>query len=304
MTEPFLSVYGHITIDQIVSVGKFPDINETVDIMSKKTTLCGTGTNIAIEAARLGVPTALCGFIGRDFPATYLEEMEESGLITDEVVTVDDFETSQCTVINDPDLRQKVIFYQGPQGFATRIGKDLLKNASRSKMVHFCTGEPDYYLHLMEGLSGKGPVIAADPAQETYRLWDSARLEKLVSMSDRLFCNSFEAKVIAERLGLEDVTDLAKELVVRTDGSEGSAARIGGRIVRIPVVKGGEPVDATGCGDTYRAGFYAGLYHGYSVEESLVLAASVASFTIEKVGALTNTPTWEQVEERAKDYLK
>ena len=79
MTEPFLSVYGHITIDQIVSVGKFPDINETVDIMSKKTTLGGTGTNIAIEAARLGVPTALCGFIGRDFPATYLEEMEESG---------------------------------------------------------------------------------------------------------------------------------------------------------------------------------------------------------------------------------
>ena len=155
-----------------------------------------------------------------------------------------------------------------------------------------------------EGLRGKGPVIAADPAQETYRLWDSARLEKLVSMSDRLFCNSFEAKVIAERLGLEDVTDLEKELVVRTDGSEGSAARIGGRIVRIPVVKGGEPVDATGCGDTYRAGFYAGLYHGYSVEESLVLAASVASFTIEKVGALTNTPTWEQVEERAKDYLK
>ena len=61
MTEPFLSVYGHITIDQIVSVGKFPDINETVDIMSKKTTLGGTGTNIAIEAARLGVPTALCG---------------------------------------------------------------------------------------------------------------------------------------------------------------------------------------------------------------------------------------------------
>ena len=115
-------------------------------------------------------------------------------------------------------------------------------------MVHFCTGEPDYYLHLMEGLRGKGPVIAADPAQETYRLWDSARLEKLVSMSDRLFCNSFEAKVIAERLGLEDVTDLEKELVVRTDGSEGSAARIGGRIVRIPVVKGGEPVDAQGAG--------------------------------------------------------
>lgn len=304
MKGPFLSVYGHVTIDQIVSVGKFPDINETVDIVSKKTTLGGTGTNIAIAAARLGVPTALCAFVGRDFPAAYFEEMEDSGLITDEVVVADGYETSQCTVINDPDLRQKVIFYQGPQGFASRIGRDLLGNASKSRMVHFCTGEPDYYLHLLESLKGKGPVLAVDPAQETYRLWDRERLERLVALSDRLFCNSFEAKVIAERLGLGDVTELDKELVVRTDGPEGSVARIGGRLTRIPVVRGGEPVDATGCGDTYRAGFYAGLYRGYSVEESLILAASVASFTIEKVGALTNSPTWEQVEERAKDYMR
>jgi len=58
---PFLTVYGHITVDQIVSVGHFPSLNETVDIVSKKTSLGGTGTNIAITAARLGVPTSLAG---------------------------------------------------------------------------------------------------------------------------------------------------------------------------------------------------------------------------------------------------
>ena len=103
---------------------------------------------------------------------------------------------------------------------------------------------------------------------------------------------------------MESVLDLGKELVVRTEGAEGSVARIGDETVRIPCIKGGKPVDATGCGDTYRAGFYAGLYRGYSVKDSLILASATASFTIEKVGALTNLPTWDMVEERAAPYLK
>lgn len=147
--KPFLSVYGHITIDQIVSVGRFPNLNETVDILSKTTTLGGTGANIAIAAAKLGVPTAICAFIGSDIPMKYVKEIEDSGLITDELVTVTDFETSQCTVLNDADLKQKVIFYQGPQGYASRLGKELLNNARSSEWVHFCTGEPEYYLDLM-----------------------------------------------------------------------------------------------------------------------------------------------------------
>jgi hypothetical protein len=40
------------------------------------------------------------------------------------------------------------------------------------------------------------------------------------------------------------------------------------------------------------------------VKDSLILASATASFTIEKVGALTNLPTWDMVEERAAPYLK
>ncbi len=58
--KPYVSVYGHVTIDQIVSIARFPNENETVDVQSKNTTLGGTGTNIAVIASRLGVPTVLC----------------------------------------------------------------------------------------------------------------------------------------------------------------------------------------------------------------------------------------------------
>ncbi len=302
--KPFLSVYGHITIDQIVSVGRFPNLNETVDILSKTTTLGGTGANIAIAAAKLGVPTAICAFIGSDIPMKYVKEIEDSGLITDELVTVTDFETSQCTVLNDADLKQKVIFYQGPQGYASRLGKELLNNARSSEWVHFCTGEPEYYLNLMTQLSGNSARISFDPAQETYRLWPEYRLSKAIPLADAVFCNEYEAKVIEERMGLDSVLDLDKSLVVKTMGAAGSIARIDGEVVEIPCVPSAGPVDATGCGDTFRAGFYSGLYHGYSVKESLILASAVSSFTIERTGALTNIPDWSAVEERAAPYLK
>lgn len=304
--KPFLTVYGHITVDQILSVQRFPNLNETVDVMSKKTALGGTGANIAIAAARLGVPTALCAFVGPDFPDKYMRLIRDSGLITDEVVEVDEYETSQCVLLNDGGLKQKAIFYQGPQGYASEIGIDLLRNARVSEMVHFCTGEPDYYLRLMSRLSdgGKRPKIAFDPAQETYRLWPAEKLAKAVDLSDAVFCNEYEAKVIEERLCLGSVLDLEKGLVVRTDGPSGSTARIGQDVLGIPCVPSSQTVDATGCGDTYRAGFYAGLYRGYSIRDSLVLASTVASFTIEKTGALNNVPDWDSVVERASPYLK
>ena len=52
--EPFLSVYGHVAIDQICTVRKFPRDNTTEDVLTKTTVLGGTGPNIAVHAARLG----------------------------------------------------------------------------------------------------------------------------------------------------------------------------------------------------------------------------------------------------------
>ena len=301
--KPFLSVYGHVTIDQIVSIKRFPEINESVDVISKNTTLGGTGTNIAMTAARLGVPTAICAFVGEDFPVRYEEEMEEAGLVVDELIRVSEYETSQAMVINDSSMQQKVIFYQGPQGSASKLGRLLTDNAVRSSCAYFCTGEPEYYMAVMEAIAGKGPSIALDPAQEVYKMWDKNKITKALGMSDSLFCNAYEAKVIERYLGISDVLEIEKDLVVRTEGEKGSTAKVKGEKIHIPMIGGKAFVDATGAGDAYRAGFYCGLYNGFDVRESLILASATASFVVEKVGALTNTPRWEDVLQRADRFL-
>ncbi|MDR0888192.1 MAG: PfkB family carbohydrate kinase [Candidatus Methanoplasma sp.] len=301
--KPFLSVYGHVTIDQIISLAEFPKLNESVDVVTKKTSLGGTGTNIAVSASRLGVPTAICAFVGDDFPSEYFDEISASGLYTEELVKVDGTETSQALVFNNSRLEQKVVFHQGPQGSASKLGIRLTGYAKESEHVHFCTGDPEYYVSLMDEIRPFPKSISVDPAQEVYKLWGNKSLSTALEFADTLFCNEYEAKVIAKLIGVDDVLEIDKPLVVRTEGSAGSIAKINGEGFRIPAIKGEGFEDATGAGDAYRAGFYAGLYNKYSVNESLVLASTVSSFVVEKVGALTNIPTWDSVLKRAKPYL-
>ena len=303
LKDPFLSVYGHVTVDQIISIDEFLPPGITADALSKKTTLGGTGPNIAVAAAKLGCPTALCAFIGPDFPSAYLRFMEDSGLIMDEVVTLEGQETSTCVIINDRQLTTRVFFYQGPQGHADDLGIRLTGMASRSKKVHFCTGQPSYYISLMRELSG-GPEMALDPAQEVHHVWDADLVREAMPMADSLFCNELEAETICRYLGLDSILDAPTFMVVTTNGDKGSVARIGDEIVNIPLVKAERAVDVTGAGDNYRAGFYSALHHGYDVPEALVIASSVASFAVEAVGALTNTPSWDVAVARAEPYMR
>lgn len=303
MTSPFLSVYGHVTVDQIISIDEFLPPGITADAVTKKTTLGGTGPNIAVAAAKLGCPTALCAFVGPDFPSKYMQYMEASGLIMDEVWVLDDQETSTCVIINDRDLTTRVFFYQGPQGHADDLGIRLTAMAGASRKVHFCTGQPSYYISLMEELHG-GPEMALDPAQEVHRVWNADMFRRALPMAEALFCNDLEAETIQKYLGIGDVLDAGPGLVVRTDGDRGSTARVGDETLSIPLVKAEKAVDVTGAGDNYRAGFYAAIYRGLDIPEALVVASAVASFAVEAVGALNNVPSWEEAVERAEPYMR
>lgn len=300
--KPYLSVYGHISIDQIVSLAEFPQMNTSVDVMSKTTKLGGTGTNIAVMAAALGVPTAICGFVGNDFPKMFEDFMKSKGLIMDEMVKVD-METSQAIVVNDSNLDQKVLFFQGPQGYASQQNRLLTKNAKQSKFVHFCTGEPKYYIQVMKEIQSKDRKIGLDPAQEVHRIWNTELFNEAYQYSDMVFCNNHEAKSVMKYLGVKSFDEVNFPLIVCTRGRNGSDVYIDGKVTHFPIAKAKKTVDATGAGDSFRAGFYAGQYHGMSIEESIITATATASFVVEEVGALSNIPTWDMVMERADPLL-
>ena len=302
--KPFLSVYGHITTDQIMTVDDFPENNTSVNITSKETLLGGTGANIAVIASSLGVPTALCGFVGNDFPSKFIEFIRSKGVMMNEFVVQDGYDTAQAMIINDSKKEQRALFYQGPQGSASRLNHVLAENAKASEFAHFSTGDPDYYLDIMSLIKGKGCKISFDPAQEIHKIWNKERFNSALKMCDILFCNRFEAASVLKYTSADSLSKVNAKTLICTKGQDGSELYTNGEMIGIPAAAAAKCIDATGAGDAYRAGFYAGKYNGYADADAAVIGAAAASFIVEKTGALSNIPTMDMVMERARQYLE
>ncbi|MGZ3872031.1 MAG: PfkB family carbohydrate kinase [Mucilaginibacter sp.] len=79
-----------------------------------------------------------------------------------------------------------------------------------------------------------------------------------------------------------------KEVVV-TNGSQGSMIYNQGIFYPIPAYRPKTVVDATGCGDTYMAGYLYSRIKGGSVQQSGEFAAAMASLKMEHPGPFTGT---------------
>lgn len=79
-----------------------------------------------------------------------------------------------------------------------------------------------------------------------------------------------------------------KEVVV-TNGSKGSFIYCDGTFCNIPAYRPKKVIDATGCGDTYMAGYLYRRIKGADVRQAGEFAAAMASLKMESPGAFTGT---------------
>lgn len=110
---------------------------------------------------------------------------------------------------------------------------------------------------------------------------------------DVLKANEMEMKVLT---GTNDVYKAGKMLydwgvkeVLLTLGSMGSVVYDGQTFTMVPAYKAGEVVDATGCGDTYMAGYLSQRAKGATLEDAAKFAAAMATIKIESFGPFNGT---------------
>lgn len=301
--RPFLCVYGHIAMDYILQLDHFPSPNTSVEVLEKRRYFGGTGGNIATLASAMGVPTAIVSYVGGDFPGDYRKFLREQGVILDDVVEVKGEETTTVWVVSDRDHNQIAYVFQGAMRrmdrYPVRIGR-----AAESSWIHICTGNPRYYLEVMERCRGMGKKIAFDPAQEIHYMWDRKTLREALPRCDIFFANTSELQRAVEYMDAGKPEDLLRhvEIIINTRGAEGSVVYMREGGFRVPAIRPDRVVDTTGAGDAFRAGFYAGLYRGMDIGESVLIGNCLASFAVEAKGALSRIPTWEEVIERIRSF--
>jgi len=113
------------------------------------------------------------------------------------------------------------------------------------------------------------------------------RLRSILKHTDLVFCNETEALALSNE---EKVDDAIRSLqsrhrnVVVTMGEKGSNVKWEGREALVPAYSV-SPVDTTGAGDMFAAGFLYGVLHRYHPEHAGRLASYAAAQVVAQYGA-------------------
>ena len=246
----------------------------------------GIGPNICFGLAQLGVPATLVGAVGPDF-AEYRSWLERHGVDCGSVLVSETAHTARFVCTTDDDLCQIASFYAGAMAEARNI--ELRPTADRLgglDLVLISPNDPVAMVRHTEESRQRGYAFVADPSQQLARM-SGAEARQLIDGAAYLITNDYEADLLRSKTGLTDADLLGLVGVhITTLGAQG--VRIVGRDlpapIEVPAAREVQILDPTGVGDGFRAGFFAGVSWGLSLERSAQVGALLATMVLETVG--------------------
>jgi sugar/nucleoside kinase (ribokinase family) len=296
-------VVGEINPDLILQGYRtFPAAGKEVLVDDFVMTLGSASAICAMGLARLGDPVSFLGKVGADpWGAFCVEAMSAAGIDVGGVARDPSLKTGVTVSITSPRDRALVSFI----GAIGALRADDVPDAALAAARHVHVSS--YF--LQEGLRpgvrslfarahARGATTSLDPGFDPSERW-GADLRDTLTEVDVFFPNEVELRGLA---GVEAVPDALKKLaggrartVVKL-GAQG-AATLGddGRLLQVPAHPV-EPVDTTGAGDSFNAGFLHAWLGGRPLEECLRWGAACGSLSTRGLGGTARQPTAEEAE--------
>ena len=268
---------GHITLDKIIT--------------PRRTVYMSGGTSFYFSYALNSLPKTIDYQLVTALGKTEMNAVAEMRAVGIDVKAF----TSRNTVYfenkyeeNFNNRSQRVLAKADP--FTLDEVKDL-----EAKFYHLGTLlNDDFSPEVVKYLSGKGKVsidvqgyLREVRGEQVYPI-DWADKMDVLKYTDILKLNEHEMEVVT---GKTDVREVAKLIaswgvkeVVLTLGSEGSVIYADGEFFEIPAYQPSRLVDATGCGDTYSAGYLWCRSQGESYAEAGKFAAAMCTLKLEHNG--------------------
>lgn len=302
--NPLIDILVFVDDDELAALGLHKGTMHLIDeerraelitFISKKKAVyrCGGSCpNTIITMSALGEPGIAAGKTGNDeFHEIYKRTLTETGAF-DQLTTCDK-PTGSSIILISPDRERTMNTYLGANRFFGPEDVDE-KSIAQAEIFHF-TG------YMWDTESQKAAVLKAiDIAHrhETLISFDiadpfavsrnrEAFFQLIQKHADITFANNEEARILFDTY---DSRECAKELgkicttgIVK-NGKIGSFISHQKEILTIPV-KGKEPIDTTGAGDIYAAGFLFGRCRRFSLYDSGLFASFLAGEIIRERGA-------------------
>jgi len=272
---------------------------------------CGGGaSNTAVGLARLGCHAGFCGVVGDDQWGEALRRNFEQEGVDCSCLTVVEKEISSFSIILSAGSGERVILYDpGTNDHLHDVTFDR-EHAGKTNWVYLnhiqqetCVIEDD----IIKMLSVEsGPKLTWNPGGCQIDVGISAKKNCLLLAHTHLLqLNKQEALQFTKKKTVEDALQVLLEegvqIVLITDGKNGSVACDSQHIYRCPVPEENTVVDTTGAGDAFGTGVTWGLATGRSLPEALKAGTINATSVVGAVGAQAGLLTETEMLRRLKE---
>ncbi len=302
LIDIIVSVEEQDIIDLGIHKGTMALINaermeELLDLSKERHTTYSCGgscPNTIIALASLGVGATLAGKIGNDENGTIYRDRLSSLDVHDQLVVTDKEKTGSTVILITPDSERSMNTFLGANRLYAQedVVEQTVKQADFFHFTGYMWDTPSQQGAITKALAlakeGHTTVSfdLADPfAVGRYR---EPFLRLITESCDIVYANREEARILFDNYDpyecCRSMGKLCRTAIVK-NGKKGSYISHEGKILSIPVKGPVIPVDTTGAGDVYAAGFLYGQYHHYSVEESGIIASILAGEIITQRGA-------------------
>ncbi|MGM0498081.1 MAG: adenosine kinase [Bacteroidota bacterium] len=283
---------------QLVDQDFIKKISKATEKFEKHQSSGGSASNTIHGLARLGVDSGFIGKVGEDELGDFFyEDMKKSNI--DPKLLKSTTDSGRAVALISPDSERT---------FATFLGAaiDLVPEDLTNKLFEgyrylhiegYLVQNHDLLLKASKIAKENGLKISLDLA--SYNVVED-NLEFLKSyindFVDIIFANEEESKAFTGKEPEESLDELAEkcEIAVVKIGKEGSLIKAGNEISTVEPIKA-NPVDTTGAGDAYAAGFLYGLVNNYSLSKCGQIGSILAGKVIEVVGAKMDEEKWQEI---------
>ena len=245
----------------------------------------GVAANIAFGLGVLGLEPVLLGSVGEDF-AEYRSWLRRHGVDCESVHYSQTKHTARFVCTTDTTMAQFASFYPGAMAEARDI--ELEPAAERrggADYVLIGANDPEAMRRHTDECRQRGYLFLADPSQQL-AFSDGELIRELVDGAHILFSNEYEAHLTEQKTGWDDAELLSRVgTVVTTLGKDGvRISRKDAEPILVGAVPDATPVEPTGVGDAFRAGFMAALTWELSLERAAQFGCLIAAYALEQVG--------------------
>jgi len=282
-----------------------PDLMQKDGAMAQesRTGSGGDAVNASISLGRLGLHACLCALVGQDSFADLIQaDVEKAGASAEGLVRDASVFTNAPVVLLDPSGERHIIRTAkgGNRQFALRhIPEDLMKKArhlhiASVNMLPCLDGEP--LADLFAKAHELGLTTSMDASFDKDGLW-MKKIEKVLPNCD-IFIPSYQEAV--HYADCETIAGIRDHFSGR--GLKLFGVKLGAKGVyltdfeqewMLPSLYEGTPVDTTGAGDAFFAGFLGAWLKGYGPRDAGLVGSAQAASVMRQAGANRSAGSWE-----------